>query len=343
MIDEAVLEELLAQVADEIPVPVAGPEQVMNALTLASHERRRARPNIAKPLMIAAAAVLVVLAAVPVLQNVGSSSSDKSSAASPTSVFGAGASQKHRTGANTSGDTSSGSSSGAVDAAKIVKTGALDLQVPHGSLRVAVNRVTGVAVGLVGYVSNSRTSYGGSSPTAQITIRVPAGQFETAITRLEALAGVNVLAERENGTDVTAQYVDLQAQLAAATSARDALLVVLSNAESVGDILAVQDRVTAAQTQVEQLQRRINALGDQAAFSSLAVTLSEKPSRAEAAALHGTDGGLSKAWADARHGFSSGIEWIVARSGGALIVLLAALAILFGIRYLYPIVRRGLL
>ena len=151
-----------------------------------------------------------------------------------------------------------------------------------------------------------------------------------------------MLGESENGTDVTAQYVDLQAQLAAATSGRDALLVVLSRAQTVGDILAVQDRVTAAQTQVEQLQRRINGLGDQAAFSSLAVTLSEKPAPGKAAAIHRTDRGLTKAWADARHGFSNGIEWIIARSGGALIVLLAALAILFGIRYLYPIVRRGL-
>ena len=78
-------------------------------------------------------------------------------------------------------------------------------------------------------------------------------------------------------------------------------------------------------------------------ISSLAVTLSEQPSPAEAAAIHRNDRGLSKAWADARHGFSTGIEWIIARSGGALIALLAALAILFGIRYLYPIVRRGLL
>jgi hypothetical protein len=342
MIDEAVLEDLLAQVADEIPVPAAGPERVVNALATASNQRRRSRPHLAKPLLIAAAAVAVVLAAVPVVQ-LGSGSADKSSSVQLTApTFDAGANALHRA-ADGAGTTSGGSSSGPVDAAKIVKTGTLDLQVPHGTLRVAVNRVTGVAVGVAGYVANSKTSYGVSNPTAQITIRVPADQFEATVTRLDALPGVKVLAESENGTDVTAQYVDLQAQLAAATSTRDALLTVLSNAETVPDILAVQDRITVAQTQVEQLQRRINALGDQAAFSSLAVTLSEKPSRAETAALHRTEHGLAKAWADARHGFSTSIEWIIARSGGALIVLLAALAILFGIRYLYPIVRRGLL
>ena len=53
--------------------------------------------------------------------------------------------------------------------------------------------------------------------------------------------------------------------------------------------------------------------------------------------------GLSKAWKDSRDGFSNGIEWLLARAGSALIILLAALALLFGLRYLYPVIRRGLL
>jgi hypothetical protein len=217
------------------------------------------------------------------------------------------------------------------------------LQVPHSTLRTAVNRVTGATDGFGGYVASSRTSYDNTNPTAQIAVRVPAHEFETAIARLRALPGVKVLGDSENGTDVTAQYTDLQAQLSAATAGRDALLVVLSKAQSVVDILAVQDRVTAAQSTVDQLQGRINVLNDQSSFSSLAVTLSEKPARGTTAALHRTpESGIGKAWADARHGFSSGIEWLIARSGGALIALLAALALLFGIRYLDPIVRRGL-
>ena len=346
MIDEAVLEELLAQVADEIPVPTAGPERVVSALAVSANPRRHTRPHVAKPLAAAAAAVVVVLLAVPLL---GGGSSSKSSSqlamggnSAPLERHGSTRSVTATTLA--SGDNSARSlPSSPVDAAKIVKTGTLDLQVPHATLRTAVNRVSGATVGLGGYVASSKTSYDGTNPTAQITVRVPAPEFETAIARLRASPGVKVLGDSENGTDVTAQFADLQAQLAAATAGRDALLVVLSRAESVGDILAVQDRVTAAQTTVDQLQGRINVLDDQASFSSLAITLSEKPASATTAALHREpNSGIAKAWADARHGFSNGIEWIIARSGGALIVLLAALAILFGIRYLYPIVRRGL-
>ena len=340
MIDEAVLEELLAQVADEIPVPAAGPERVMSALALSSNQSRRTRPRLAKPLLAAAAAVAVVLLAVLMLGG-GSSSRSGSRVQTAAPLDGSRLNRSHDrdvSGGNASGAASSPTTP--ADAAKIVKTGTLDLQVPHATLRTAVNRVTGVAVGLGGYVANSRTNYGKIDATAQITVRVPVHDFDTAIARLDALPGVKVLGESENGTDVTARYADLQAQLTAATTARDALLVVLSRAESVGDILAVQDRVTAAETEVERLQGRINVLADQASFSSLAVTLSEKPARGAAIGPAAT--GIGKAWADARKGFSNGIEWIIARSGGALIVLLAALAILFGIRYLYPILRRGL-
>src|SRR5260221_12650455 len=73
MINEAVLKALLAQVADEIPVPAAGPEHVVSALAVSSNQRRRTRPHLAKPLMAAAAAVVVILLAVPMLHNESSS------------------------------------------------------------------------------------------------------------------------------------------------------------------------------------------------------------------------------------------------------------------------------
>jgi hypothetical protein len=355
MIDEAVLRELLTQAADAIPLPPPGPARILTALAGPAPTTRRSRPPFVKPLAAAAAAVVVVLLAVPMLGG-GSSSKRMVVTAGPALAPADGRSFKRSLGqgGNTLGGAtattvptlsgSTGTPSGPVDGAKIVKTGTLDLQVPHATLRAAVNRVTGATVGLGGYVASSKTSYDNPNPTAQITIRVPGQQFETAIARLRALSGVKVLGDSENGTDVTAQYADLQAQLAAATAGRDALLVVLSRAETVGDILAVQDRVTAAQSTVDQLQGRINVLNDQTSYSSIATTLSEKPARGATTALHRTpDTGISKAWADARHGFSNSIEWIIARSGGALIVLLAALALLFGIRYLYPIVRRGLL
>jgi hypothetical protein len=340
MIDERVLEALLSEIADEIPVPERGTQRVLDSIAASS-------PNVRNPSrfpqVLAVAAAVVVVGGLSLLIANGSSSRDSKSAAVRVQTAGGAAKSRLARPETTPTTIASGSpSAGPLDSAKIVKTGTLDLRVPRGALRVTVNRVSGAAIGLGGYIAAGKTNYDGRDPTAQVTIRVPVDDFETAIGRLRALPGVTVLSDSENGVDVTAQYADLQAQLGAATAARNQLLVVLSRAETIGDILAVQDRVSAVQKEIDQLQGRINVLGDQATFSSLAVTLSEKSARSTAAQQTKSTG-LAAAWSDARQGFSNSVEWLIARSGGALIVLLAALALLFGIRYLYPILRRGLL
>jgi len=336
LIDEAVLEDLFGRIADDIPVPARGAEYVVDSLVHTTRPRRADHVRVvASVLAVAAVFAGIVLA----LSSLGSSSSSKSSSARVAAPFPNGTSPGKGKSPAPSGPATDPSQP--VDGAQIVKTGTLDLTVPHSTLRVAVNRVSGVAVGLGGYVADSKTSYGGSDPTAQITIRVPVARFESAITQLDALPDVKVLGESENGTDVTTQLTDLNAQLAAATSERDALLVVLSRAQSIGDILSVRDRVTTAQAEVNQLQGRINLLFRQATFSSLSVTLSERTASGAPAAQPGRTG-FTKAWWDARHGFTSVVEWLLARSGAALIIVLFALALLFGVKYLYPIVRRGL-
>ena len=231
-----------------------------------------------------------------------------------------------------------------VDGAKIVKTGTLDLQVAHGTLRVAVNRVTGVAVGIGGYIADSKTTYGGADPTAQITLRVPVDDFETAIARLDALPGVKVLSESEDGTDVTGQFSDLQAQLAAATAGRDALLTVLSTRSR---------SATSSQSATGSRPPRPRSTNCRAASTCSPTRPRSRPSRSRSPRSPSPQcmprcitRRSKPAWPSrgpTRARVSpNAVEWLIARSGAALIILLAALALLFGIRYLYPVVRRGL-
>ena len=373
MIDELVLEQLFADTVEEIPLPDTGMTRVIDELELVVREPRRASARSARVMLAAAAAVAVIVGAAVVLRGPSSTTSSKSatsalpSAGANDSFPGSPTVQDHGvvrsratkaipglsvgagSGAAAYATTGSSPSSapivpavGAVDGAKIVKTGTLDLQVARNTLRTAVNRVSSVAVGLDGYIANSSTSYDGPDPTGQITMRVPVGNFESAIKQLKALPDVKVLGDSETGKDVTAQYTDFQAQLAAAQSENSAFLDVLSHATSIGDILAVRDRITQVQSEINQLQGQINLLNDKAAYSAIAVTLAERTVTAPTHVATAPSG-LSKAWQDARQGFSNSVEWIIARSGGALIVFLAILVLLFGLRYLYPVVRRALL
>ena len=233
-----------------------------------------------------------------------------------------------------------------IDGALVVKTGSLDLQVPTKELRPTFNRVTTTVVGLGGYVVNQNASYSAADPTGVITVRVPVNRFETAVSDINGLPGVEVLGDKETGRDVTAQYVNVQAQITALTTEEQSLLKLLSQASNLDDILNLRNQVTGVQSQIDQLQGQNNLLRNEASFSDLAITATEALPHGQkpvSATAHHSATGLSKSWNDASSGFARSVEWFIARSGAALILFLAALLFVFGLRYLYPVLRRALL
>ncbi len=366
---DALLEQVLRDAAARIDVPSGAVDRVLTAAGPARHAMSiRSQPARAygRPLAVAASLAAVIALVVGVVASAPGShtSSDKASsggAAAPSvpadaqRLFPKTAEQQRGFQVGASPPTSSapshasggagGPSGGAADAAKIVRTASVQLEVEQrGALRQTSDRVRAIALGAGGYVSTSEVQAESSAPSGSITIRVPVGAYDTVVNQLTALKGTKLLGSAESGRDVTASYTDLQAQITALTGERDSLLVVLSKAQNIGDILAVHDRLVAVETSLDQVQGQANLLADQAAMSSIAISLAEKAPAAPAAPKpkHHA-GGLAGAWSDARHGFAHATESIVAHSGGTIVVVLALLALVFLVRYLYPVLRRGLL
>ena len=150
LIDEAVLEDLFARIADEIPVPARA--RSTSSTTSSNDEAVARRPPRVVASVLAVAAVFAGI--VYALSTLSTSSSSKSSSAPVAAPFPNGTSPGKGKSPAPNGPATDPSVP--VDGAKIVKTGTLDLTVPHSTLRVAVNRVSGVAVGLGGYVADSR-------------------------------------------------------------------------------------------------------------------------------------------------------------------------------------------
>jgi hypothetical protein len=208
------------------------------------------------------------------------------------------------------------------DSAKVVKTGSLDLQVKKGRFEGTVSSIVARAIGLNGYVAESTTSRSGDAPSGTVVVRVPSASFDDLLADLRKLGKVQSVAQK--GTEVGAQYTDLQARLAAVSATRDRLNVVLSKAENVPDILSVQDRITQVQTEIEQLQGQLRLLDDQVSMGTLAVSLSE-PGATPVEIKTGDDRTVGSAWRDARHRFGNAIEGVVAWSGSAAAVLVVGL------------------
>jgi hypothetical protein len=222
---------------------------------------------------------------------------------------------------------------------KVIKTGELDLQVPKGKVGVTLDQVTGIATLERGYIANSRTSEGGGAPSGQVTLRVPVANFEDTVKRARTIDGVKVMNLQTSGKDVTSKYVDLKARISALKKTRETFLTLLSKATTIGQTLAVQQHVTDVQTQIEQLQGQTKVLVNQAALSTLTVTVDQKVAAVEAAPVHHKSG-LHKAVDRSVSRFVHGIEAIIGIIGPLLLVTLIVGAGWLAARFGYRRLRR---
>lgn len=183
------------------------------------------------------------------------------------------------------GSTSGSSGAGNVNAALppldptrfLVQTGDMTLYVGKGEVAAAAGRITALVDGLGGYVlqSNLMSGVDGQKPSAAITVRVPAQNFQEAIQRVGRLGEVKAL--QTGAEDVTGQYVDLKARLAHYRAVERRLLTFLANATSIEQALAIQQRIDHTQLTVEELAGQVKAMHEQVAYGTLTVSVTEKP------------------------------------------------------------------
>ena len=367
MIDEDELRALLTDAAERIPPPGRAPQALLEEIAAQAAAPPRHRPRRLTVLAAAAAVVLVAVVGLALVRQPASREADLAGAPRDESTSrdaddelletaepdqysgapdsgGAGGStaatptaQPAESPAAASGDT--GAVGQPADSAKVIRTGSLDLEVREGAFQSTVDRITARTVGLGGYVSEATTSESGDSPSGSITVRVPGDSFDQLLSDLRKLGDVKAVSSK--GTDVTAQFTDLEARERALVATRSRLSAVLAEADNVPDILAVQDRITAVQIEIEQVQGEQKLLEDQTELGTLAITLGEPGAEIIEAKPVG-DGGLGGAWDEARRRFGDNIETVVSWSGSAAVALVFGLVALLVARLVWVGMRRRL-
>ena len=180
----------------------------------------------------------------------------------------------------------------------LVRTGTLDLEVANGQVAQAAGRVTAITQAFGGYVVSSEYSSSGSpvplqaplvplpsppgGPYVVATVRIPAASYDQAIASFSRLGRVQDLST--SAQDVTGQYVDLSARLSHYQAVEQRLLAFLARTTTVGQALAVQERIDATQLTVEELTGELKALRETVVYSTLTVSISEKPAPSRAVA-----------------------------------------------------------
>jgi hypothetical protein len=151
---------------------------------------------------------------------------------------------------------------------QIVKIGTISIQVTV--LDDAVTRATDQIHVLGGWMAGSDRTSTIAQDSASVTYRIPADKFEDALAVMRKL-GVKILGEHTESTPVGGQIVDLQARIANLKASEKALQAIMDKATTIADILAVQQRLTDVQGQIEELSGQLAGLTDQATYSTLTV------------------------------------------------------------------------
>ena len=161
---------------------------------------------------------------------------------------------------------------------KIVKTGYITLEVEE--VAETISEVTKVADELGGYVVSSHKSEGEKQVSGSVRIRIPADKFDEAFNRLRQLA-ISVPYESTEARDVTEEYVDLEARLHNLEATEAQYLALLEKAETVEEMLKVQQALSNVRGEIERIEGRMKYLERTSDMSLIEVGLKEARGLAE--------------------------------------------------------------
>jgi hypothetical protein len=231
----------------------------------------------------------------------------------------------------------------AIQGPQVIRQAQLTINVSSGSFDSKLAGVRALVQLEQGFISGTDAQASPVNPNDQIrsgviSFMVPAAKFDDTIDQLSRFGKVQN--EHISGNDVSAQYVDLQARLANEEAQRNAMLALLGKAQSVADIIAVQNQLGQITQQIEQLKGQIAYIEHNTTYSTVSVNITESGAPAQSASVDSW--GFAAALTDAAHNFVTTINYIITGLGAiGPIVIVLGLGYLLWRRLGSPLPRRA--
>lgn len=156
-----------------------------------------------------------------------------------------------------------------------------------------------------------------STRSASYALRIPSQSFETVMGSLSTLG--NVPYSHTYTENISAQYYDTEARLTAYRTQETRLLEMLEIAETVEDIIAIEEKLTELRYKIESLQTSLKNWDRQVSYSSIYLNIEEVEEYTPESMVQPSYG--EKLW-DA---FESGVAGFVDAIGDFFIWLVEAL------------------
>jgi hypothetical protein len=167
------------------------------------------------------------------------------------------------------------------DDRKIIKTAQLSL-IAADPLKAA-EAARAIAEQFGGYAVSVRVGTR-EGARAQLTLRVPAAEFEQTRAALHKL-GSRIEDEQIEAEDATRQYVDTEATLKSYRAEQGQYLEIMHRAGSIKDVLAVTEKLADVRERIERTEAEFRSLSQQVAMASFTVSLRSE-TEAQTSGLH---------------------------------------------------------
>ena len=161
------------------------------------------------------------------------------------------------------------------DQREVIRTGTVTVQVE--SYDDARRNLTRATRELGGYVGDSAEQVHSREnrtwTTGRVVLRVPKENFSELLSRAKAAGEVREATTGQQ--DVTDKLVDIDARLENLRTQRDRLRDLYEEANDTEDVLAVQERLSEVQSEIERLEAQQKSLRQRVAYSTITVELNE--------------------------------------------------------------------
>jgi hypothetical protein len=170
-----------------------------------------------------------------------------------------------------------------------------------------------------GFVAQEQSGTSGS----WLVLRVPADGLDRLLADVGALG--MVLETSSQVLDATEEVVDLDARVASQQASVARIRALLAQAESIGDVVAIESELASREAELDSLVSRRAALADQVALATVTVDLRPAAGPGDEPDVAGFLGGLAAGW-DGLRAFGA----VLAAAVGFLVPFLPVLAVVLG-------------
>ncbi len=112
-----------------------------------------------------------------------------------------------------------------------------------------------------------------SNRSASMTARIPAGQLNGFLGEVFEIG--NVTRRSENVQDVTLDYVDMASHKKTLQAEHDRLLELMEKAESIEDIITIEQRLSNVRYQIESMEAQLRTYDNKVDYSTVYLDVSE--------------------------------------------------------------------